>query len=184
MGRNLAVVMRSDAVRSAGGFTCEGSVDRLCWRRGIWTTAAVIQLFSRITSRDGLKAQSLSGWPSLGAQQAGPLLGFPSVVRTDERPKFNGRVLMAWTRGRNVQHLLNEAGSPAQNAYIESFNGKFRSSSRPMPSNVVKEHQHRAPIVEHCRTLSRRPRPDPLCGEHLRGCTKPVQIDYSPSALR
>jgi putative transposase len=25
-----------------------------------------------------------------------------------------------------VQHLLNEAGCPTQNAYIESFNGKFR----------------------------------------------------------
>jgi len=33
---------------------------------------------------------------------------------------------MAWAHSRRVRHLLNDAGSPTQNAYIESFNGKFR----------------------------------------------------------
>ena len=27
---------------------------------------------------------------------------------------------------RRVRHLLNDAGSPTQNAYIESFNAKYR----------------------------------------------------------
>jgi len=34
--------------------------------------------------------------------------------------------MLAWTHGRGVRHLLNDAGKPTQNAYVESFNGKFR----------------------------------------------------------
>ena len=59
-------------------------------------------------------------------EQAGQFRGFPSAVRTDQGPEFTSRAFMAWTHRRNVQHLLNDAGSPTQNAYIESFNGKFR----------------------------------------------------------
>ncbi len=33
---------------------------------------------------------------------------------------------MAWAAARGVRLLLNNAGSLTQNAYIESFNGKFR----------------------------------------------------------
>jgi len=33
---------------------------------------------------------------------------------------------MAWAHARGVRHLINDAGKPTQNAYIESFNGKFR----------------------------------------------------------
>jgi len=33
---------------------------------------------------------------------------------------------MAWAHERGVRHLINEAGKPTQNAYIEGFNGKFR----------------------------------------------------------
>ena len=33
---------------------------------------------------------------------------------------------MAWEHERGARHLINDAGRPTQNAYIESFNGKFR----------------------------------------------------------
>jgi putative transposase len=52
--------------------------------------------------------------------------GFPDAVRTDQGPEFTSRAFMAWAHSRRVRHLLNDAGSPTQNAYIESFNGKFR----------------------------------------------------------
>jgi putative transposase len=58
--------------------------------------------------------------------QAGQFRGFPDAVRTDQGPEFTSRAFMAWAHGRGVRHLLNDAGSPTQNAYIESFNGKFR----------------------------------------------------------
>ena len=59
-------------------------------------------------------------------EQAGQFRGFPAALRTDQGPEFTSRAFMAWAHRRGVQHLLNDAGSPTQNAYIESFNGKFR----------------------------------------------------------
>jgi len=34
--------------------------------------------------------------------------------------------IFLWSHSRGVKHLINDAGKPTQNAYIESFNGKFR----------------------------------------------------------
>ena len=31
-----------------------------------------------------------------------------------------------WAQAKGVRHILNQPGKPTQNAYIESFNGKFR----------------------------------------------------------
>ena len=59
-------------------------------------------------------------------EQAGQFRGFPGAVRTDQGPEFTSRAFMAWAHSRRVRHLLNDVGSPTQNAYIESFNGKFR----------------------------------------------------------
>jgi len=59
-------------------------------------------------------------------EQAGQFRSFPDAVRTDQGPEFTSRAFMAWTHSRRVRHLLNDVGSPTQNAYIESFNGKFR----------------------------------------------------------
>ena len=59
-------------------------------------------------------------------EQAGQFRGFPDAVRTDQGPEFTSRAFMAWAHSRRVRHLLNDAGNPTQNAYIESFNGKFR----------------------------------------------------------
>ena len=59
-------------------------------------------------------------------EQAAQFRGWPGAVRTDQGPEFTSRAFMAWAHGRGVRHLLNDAGSPTQNAYIESFNGKFR----------------------------------------------------------
>ncbi len=58
--------------------------------------------------------------------QAGQFRGLPAALRTDQGPEFTSRAFMAWAHSRGVRHLLNDAGSPTQNAYIESFNGKFR----------------------------------------------------------
>ena len=58
--------------------------------------------------------------------QAGQFRGYPRAIRTDQGPEFTSRAFMAWAHARGVKHLINDAGKPTQNAYIESFNGKFR----------------------------------------------------------
>jgi transposase InsO family protein len=51
---------------------------------------------------------------------------YPKVMRTDQRPEFTSRVLDQWVYAKGVTLKLIQAGKPTQNAYVESFNGKFR----------------------------------------------------------
>ena len=59
-------------------------------------------------------------------QAIGQFRGLPRAVRTDQGPEFTSRALDRWAYGRGVDLKLIAAGKPTQNAYIESFNGKFR----------------------------------------------------------
>ena len=52
--------------------------------------------------------------------------GLPRVLRTDNGLEFCGRALLTWAHERRVTLRLIEPGKPNQNAYIESFNGRFR----------------------------------------------------------
>lgn len=52
--------------------------------------------------------------------------GYPSAIRTDQGPEFTGRALDQWAYQHGVQLKLIQPGKPVQNAYIESFNGKYR----------------------------------------------------------
>lgn len=52
--------------------------------------------------------------------------GYPTMIRTDQGSEFTGRALDQWAAANGVKLLLIQPGKPAQNAYIESFNGKFR----------------------------------------------------------
>jgi putative transposase len=52
--------------------------------------------------------------------------GYPKALRTDQGPEFTSRALDQWAYANGVTLKLIQAGKPTQNAYIESFNGKFR----------------------------------------------------------
>ena len=52
--------------------------------------------------------------------------GLPQVLRTDNGSEFCGRAMLTWAHTRGVTLRLIEPGKPTQNAYIESFNGRFR----------------------------------------------------------
>lgn len=58
--------------------------------------------------------------------QAAQFRGYPAAIRTDQGPEFTGRALDQWAYENGVQLKLIQPGKPTQNAYIESFNGKFR----------------------------------------------------------
>jgi len=58
--------------------------------------------------------------------QAARFRGYPKAIRTDQGPEFTGRALDQWAYEHGVQLKLIQPGKPTQNAYIESFNGKFR----------------------------------------------------------
>ena len=52
--------------------------------------------------------------------------GLPRVLRTDNGKEFCGRAMLTWAHTRGVTLRWIEPGKPNQNAYIESFNGRFR----------------------------------------------------------
>jgi Transposase and inactivated derivatives len=59
-------------------------------------------------------------------ETVGQFRGLPRAIRTDQGPEFTSRALDRWAYGRGVDLKLIAAGKPTQNAYIESFNGRFR----------------------------------------------------------
>jgi len=52
--------------------------------------------------------------------------GTPAVIRTDNGPEFTGKAMLSWAHRRGIALRLIEPGKPNQNAYVESFNGRFR----------------------------------------------------------
>ena len=54
------------------------------------------------------------------------LRGIPEHIRSDNGPEFTAREVRRWLSRLGVKTLFIEPGSPWENGYIESFNGKLR----------------------------------------------------------
>ena len=54
--------------------------------------------------------------------------GAPQRIRSDNGPEFTSRAYLAWALERRIELLHIRPGKPIENAYIESFNGKFRDA--------------------------------------------------------
>ena len=54
------------------------------------------------------------------------LRGIPEHIRSDNGPEFTAKAIRRWLSRLGVKTLFIERGSPWENGYIESFNGKLR----------------------------------------------------------
>ena len=52
--------------------------------------------------------------------------GKPQAIRCDNGPELTAHALRDWCRFRHAGTAFIEPGSPWQNAYVESFNGRLR----------------------------------------------------------
>jgi len=52
--------------------------------------------------------------------------GIPKHIRSDNGPEFTAKAVRKWFNRLGVKTLFIEPGSPWENGYIESFNGKMR----------------------------------------------------------
>jgi len=52
--------------------------------------------------------------------------GVPHYIRSDNGPEFTAKAVRQWLNNLGVGTLFIEPGSPWENGYIESFNGKLR----------------------------------------------------------
>lgn len=75
-----------------------------------------IKVKRRINSRDVIEVLS----------QLFLTRGFPKHIRSDNGPEFIAKKLREWLKRLKVENLYIEPGSPWENGYIESFNGKLR----------------------------------------------------------
>ncbi len=54
------------------------------------------------------------------------LRGIPEHIRSDNGPEFTAKEVRKWLARLGVKTLYIEPGSPWENGYVESFNGKLR----------------------------------------------------------
>ena len=52
--------------------------------------------------------------------------GIPEHIRSDNGPEFTAKAIRSWLNRLGIKTLYIEPGSPWENGYIESFNGKLR----------------------------------------------------------
>ena len=60
-------------------------------------------------------------------EEVGRQVGFPKAIRVDQGTEFVSRDLDFWAYQRGVTLDFSRPGKPTDNAFIESFNGKFRA---------------------------------------------------------
>lgn len=52
--------------------------------------------------------------------------GIPKHIRSDNGPEFVAKILMKWFKTLEIQPLFIQPGSPWENGFIESLNGRMR----------------------------------------------------------
>ena len=75
--------------------------------------------------------------------------GLPEVITVDNGPEFISKALDLWAFENNVRLRFIQPGKPVQNAYIESFNGKFRDEC--LNDNVFVSLNRARQIIENWR---------------------------------
>lgn len=88
--------------------------------------------------------------------------GLPSVITVDNGPEFAGKALDAWAYQRGIKLHFIRPGKPVENAYIESFNGRFRDEC--LNENLFRTIDDARYIIEAWRCDYNRHRPHSSLG--------------------
>ena len=93
----------------------------------------------------------------------GDLRGLPLSITVDHGPEFEGQVLDSWAYERGVRLNFIRPGKPVENAYIESFNGRFRDECLNEHWFLTMAHARR--VIEHWRIEYNTERPHSSLGD-------------------
>ena len=93
----------------------------------------------------------------------GDLRGLPLSITVDHGPEFEGQVLDAWAYEHGVRLNFIRPGKPVENAYIESFNGRFRDECLNEHWFLTMAHARR--VIEHWRIEYNTERPHSSLGD-------------------
>jgi putative transposase len=93
---------------------------------------------------------SLGGRRVVGVlEKLAEVRGLPEVITIDNGPEFAGRVLDEWAYRKGVKLSFIRPGKPMENAYIESFNGRFRDEC--LNTNWFISLNHARSVIEEWR---------------------------------
>jgi len=88
--------------------------------------------------------------------------GTPEYIRSDNGPEFTAKRLRRWLDRLKVKTLFIEPGSPWENGYNESFNGKLRDEL--LNREIFTSLREARVLVEQWRTEYNRVRPHSSLG--------------------
>lgn len=88
--------------------------------------------------------------------------GLPNIITVDNGPEFAGKALDAWAYQRGIKLHFIRPGKPVENAYIESFNGRFRDEC--LNENLFRTLDEARHIIEAWRCDYNRHRPHSSLG--------------------
>ncbi|MGE5602114.1 MAG: integrase core domain-containing protein [Nitrososphaerales archaeon] len=109
--------------------------------------------------------------------------GQPEYLRSDNGPEFVAKAIQRWLKKQQVKTRYIEPGSPWQNAYGESFNGKFRDGCLNM--EVFYRLAEARTIVETWRQSYNHERPHSSLGYQTPAeCAGGWNLEYRPDAQR
>jgi len=81
----------------------------------------------------------------------------------DHGPEFEGQTLDAWAYQHDIRLAFIRPGKPVENAYIESFNGKFRDECLSM--EWFRNRIDAKIVIEHFRRQYNEVRPHSSLGQ-------------------
>ena len=105
--------------------------------------------------------------------------GPPECLRSDNGPEFTAKLVRRWLGRVGVETLFIEPGSPWENGYNESFNGKLRDEL--LNGEIFYSLAEAAVLVEQWRREYNTVRPHSACGGFPPA---PEAIKPSPWFLR
>jgi putative transposase len=91
------------------------------------------------------------------------LRGLPRSITVDHGPEFEGQVLDVWAYQHGVGLSFIRPGKPNDNAYIESFNGKFRDEC--LNEHCFRSIAHAREVIEDWRVEYNRERTHSSLGD-------------------
>ena len=88
--------------------------------------------------------------------------GIPEHIRSDNGPEFTAKAVRKWLNRLGVKTLFIEPGSPRENGYIESFNGKLRDE--PLDREIFTTLEEAKVLIEQWRRDYNQVRPHSALG--------------------
>ena len=86
----------------------------------------VVDDFSRESVQIGADSCIKLGYVTRLRDQAAQFRGNTNAIGSENGSEFTARAFIASAQRNQIEHILIEPASPTQNAYIASFNGRFR----------------------------------------------------------